>query len=177
MILFDTSVIIDARDPDSPWHSWAKEQIADAIGGDGAAIIGGQRVLLLSGLGRPGQDALLQRTPDLRADIVVTGLPVQREALSDALHDAIQPRVIIVADSEFPAAERANPKLRERLTRRKVPVIYTRSTGTATVEWRKGNWEVRTMSGIRMDGQNPVPLPELPPPENSTEAEPATDQE
>ena len=38
MILFDTSVIIDARDPDSPWHSWAKEQIADAVGGDGAGV-------------------------------------------------------------------------------------------------------------------------------------------
>ena len=38
MILFDTSVIIDARDPDSPWHSWAKEQIADAVAGDGAGV-------------------------------------------------------------------------------------------------------------------------------------------
>lgn len=37
MILFDTSVIIDARDPHSPWHSWAKEQIATAVADDGAA--------------------------------------------------------------------------------------------------------------------------------------------
>ena len=37
MILFDTSVIIDARDSDSPFHHWAKEQIADAVGGEGAA--------------------------------------------------------------------------------------------------------------------------------------------
>ena len=41
-----------------------------------SGVIGGQRILLLSDLGRPGQDALLQRTPDLRADIVITGLPV-----------------------------------------------------------------------------------------------------
>ena len=142
-----------------------------------SGVICGQRVLLLSDLGRPGQDALLERTPDLRADLVVTGLPVQLEALSDALLDAIQPRVIIVADSDFPAAERASPKLRERLARRKVPVLYTRATGSATVEWRQGNWEVRTMSGIRIDGRNPVPLPELPPLEISTEAEPATDQQ
>ena len=125
-------------------------------------------------MGRPGQDALLQRTPDLRADIVVTGLPVQLEALCDALLDAIQPRVIIVADSEFPAAERASPKLRERLARRKVPVIYTRSTGAATIEWRKGDWELRTMSGIRISSRNPAPLPE-PPPEKPTEAEPGTE--
>jgi predicted nucleic acid-binding protein len=35
--LFDTSVIIDARDQDSPFHTWAKEQIAEAVSGDGAA--------------------------------------------------------------------------------------------------------------------------------------------
>ena len=141
-----------------------------------SAVIGGKRVLLLSDLGRPGQDALLQRTPDLQADIVVTGLPVQYEAICDALLDAIQPRMIIVADSEFPAAERASPKLRERLARRKVPVIYTRATGAATIEWRKGEWDLRTMSGIRISGRNPAPLPELLP-ENSAETEPGTDQE
>lgn len=36
MILFDTSVIIDARDKDSPWHQWAREQIAEAASGEGA---------------------------------------------------------------------------------------------------------------------------------------------
>jgi competence protein ComEC len=142
-----------------------------------SAVIGGQRVLLLSDLGRPGQDALLQRTRDLRADIVVTGLPVQHEALSDALLDAIQPRVIIVADSEFPAVERASPKLHERLARRRVPVIYTRSTGAATVEWRKGDWELRTMSGVRIDGRHPAVPPEPPPVESSNEAELGSDQE
>jgi competence protein ComEC len=142
-----------------------------------SAVIGGQRVLLLSDLGRPGQDALLERTSDLRADVVVTGLPVQHEALSDALLDAIQPRVIIVADSEFPATERASPKLRERLARRKVPVLYTRATGAATIEWRKGNWEVRTMSGLRVGNRNLILPPDPPPPENSTDAEPADDPE
>jgi competence protein ComEC len=140
-----------------------------------SSVLGGQRILLLSDLGRPGQDALLERTTDLRADIVVTGLPVKQEALSDALLDAIQPRVIIVADSDYPAAERASPKLRERLAQRKVPVIYTRSTGTATVEWGEHGWEIRTMSGVRIDSRNPVMPPE-PPSERSTEADPGTDQ-
>jgi beta-lactamase superfamily II metal-dependent hydrolase len=141
-----------------------------------SGVIGGKRILLLSDLGRPGQDALLDRTPDLRADIVVTGLPVQLEAIGDALLDAIQPRMIVVADSEFPSVERASPKLHERLARRKIPVVYTRSTGTATIEWRKGDWELRTMSGIRISSRNPAPLPE-PQSERSTEAEPAADQE
>jgi hypothetical protein len=36
VILFDTSVIIDARDAHSPWHAWAKEQIAGAVADEGA---------------------------------------------------------------------------------------------------------------------------------------------
>ena len=38
MTLFDTSVVIDARDTDSPFHEWAKPQIARAVAADGAAV-------------------------------------------------------------------------------------------------------------------------------------------
>jgi len=40
VILLDSSVVIDARDPDSPFHDWAKRQIAEAVreGGEGAAV-------------------------------------------------------------------------------------------------------------------------------------------
>ena len=38
MTLFDTSVIIDARDLSSPWHRWAQERIADAVAGEGAGV-------------------------------------------------------------------------------------------------------------------------------------------
>jgi competence protein ComEC len=141
-----------------------------------SAVIGGKRILLLSDLGRPGQDALVQRTSDLRADIVITGLPVKEEALRDALLDAIQPRLIVVVDSEFPAAERASPKLRERLARRKVPVIYTRSTGAATIQWRGSDWELRTMSGLRTSSRNPtlVPMPVM---DREGEEQPAADDD
>ena len=37
MILFDTSVVLDARDPDSPFSAWARDQIAEAVAGAGAA--------------------------------------------------------------------------------------------------------------------------------------------
>lgn len=137
-----------------------------------SAVIGGQRVLLLSDLGRPGQEALVERTPNLNADIVVTGLPVKPEALGDALLDAIQPRLIIVADSEFPASERASPKLHERLARRKVPVIYTRTAGATTIEWHSPDWELRTMSGIRMSSRNLSPLLEPLPQEPAEDASP-----
>lgn len=38
MILLDTNVLIYAFDSDSPFCRWAREMIADAVAGDGAAI-------------------------------------------------------------------------------------------------------------------------------------------
>ncbi len=119
----------------------------------------GVRVLLLSNLGRPGQNALLERGCDLKADIVVTGLPAASEALGEDLLDAVQPRVIIVADSDYPASARATPKLRERLAQRNVPVLYTRSDGAATLELGRGRWKIRTMSGVRLTSTSNVVCP------------------
>jgi competence protein ComEC len=118
----------------------------------------GVRVLLLSDLGSLGQSALLNRSPELRADIVVSGLPTGGEALSDALLDALQPRLIIVTDSEFPARERAPAKLKDRLAKRNVPVVYTRSTGAVTIEIRGSRWEVRSMGGLKFSNDNLNPI-------------------
>jgi beta-lactamase superfamily II metal-dependent hydrolase len=138
-----------------PWtilHPEAGDRLPQAD--DNALVLMGElqgaRVLLLSGLGRPGQNALLGRKDDLRADIVITGLPVATEAIGEELLEAVQPRVIIVADSEFPASARASPRLRERLAQRNIPVLYTRSEGAVTLELRGGRWELRTMSGVRL---------------------------
>jgi competence protein ComEC len=109
----------------------------------------GTRVLLLSDLGRNGQSALLARTNDLRADVVIAGLPDEGEPLCDALLAAVQPKVIVVADSEFPATRRASSKLRERLEQKGIPVIYTRTAGAVTIVARPEGWGLRTG-----DGQN-----------------------
>ena len=107
----------------------------------------GARILLLSDLGRAGQSALLARTNDLRADIVVAGLPDEGEPLSDALLDAIQPRVIVIADSEFPATRRAGSALKGRLDQKGIPVIYTRDSGAVKIVTDKQGWQLRTMDG------------------------------
>jgi competence protein ComEC len=122
----------------------------------------GTRVLLLSDLGRPGQEVLMERNPDLRTDILVTGLPVQNEAVCDALLDAVQPRVIVVADSDLPVSERASGPMRERLARRTAPVIYTRIAGAATIEWRRHEWELRTRNGTRIRSQDIRLQPTIP---------------
>jgi beta-lactamase superfamily II metal-dependent hydrolase len=111
----------------------------------------GTRVLLLSDLGRAGQDALLARTNDLRADIVVTGLPNAGEPLCDELLAAIKPKVIVVADSEYPATRRSGSELKERLAGQKAPVIYTRTAGAVSILTRPDHWELRTMDGQKFE--------------------------
>jgi len=55
-----------------------------ALAGDAALVLRGDvhgtRILLLSDLSRAGQSELLARTNDLRADIVVAGLPDEGES-------------------------------------------------------------------------------------------------
>ncbi len=111
--------------------------------------INGTRVLLLSDLGKPGQNALFGRQQDLRAEIVVAGLPQQTEPLAEALLDAIQPRLIIITDADYPAAARASRKLRERLDQRTIPVIYTAQAGAVTLSFHRNGWQVKTMNPPR----------------------------
>jgi beta-lactamase superfamily II metal-dependent hydrolase len=114
-----------------------------------AGDFSGAKILLLSDLGRDGQSELLSRTNDLRADIVVAGLPDEGEPLCDDLLNAIQPKIIVIADSEFPADRRASRALKDRLAVKNVPVIYTRDSGAVTIFARPEGWRLRVM-----DGQN-----------------------
>ena len=137
-------------------HPAAEDRFAQ--GDDNAVVlrreIRGTRVLLLSDLGRLGQRALLERAneSDLRADIVIAGLPAQGEPLSPQLLAAIQPRLVIIHDTEFPAKLRAGAKLRERLRQAGVPVMFTGDSGTVSLSLTKRGWEVRAMNGERSSG-------------------------
>jgi beta-lactamase superfamily II metal-dependent hydrolase len=112
----------------------------------------GKKVLLLSDLGPAGQSQLLSGTTDLRADIVICGLPNQGEPLCDALADAIQPRLIVIADSEFPPTRHANAKLRERLEQRGVPVVYTSDSGAVKIVVDEAGWKWKTADGPEVLG-------------------------
>jgi len=72
--------------------------------------------------------------------------------LSDALLDAVQPKVIIVMDSEFPATKRASAALRERLGKRNIPVVYTRTAGAVKIYLRPKGWGVIPMNGEELSG-------------------------
>jgi competence protein ComEC len=107
----------------------------------------GVKILLLSDLGRDGQSALLEGTNDLHADIVIGGLPNAGEPICNALLETIRPKVIVIADSEFPASRRAGRELKERLAGQNTPVIYTRSSGAVKIITGDRGWNLQTMDG------------------------------
>ena len=105
------------------------------------------KILLLADLSRDGQSALLSGTNDLRADIVIAGLPDEGEPLCDALIAAVRPKVMVIADSDFPATRRASRALHERLEQKRIPVIYTRTAGAVKIVTDKAGWRLQTMDG------------------------------
>jgi competence protein ComEC len=130
---------------------------------DASLVLLGQihnmRILLLGDLGRPGQEALMNRHTNLQADIVVTGLPEQGEALCDGLLERIQPKLVIIADSEFPATKRASPALHERLAKSGRPILYTRTASAVSIAIKPGNWQAQGMDGtvVRPAGNGAQP--------------------
>ena len=69
------------------------------------------------------------------ADLVIAGMPEQGEPLSDALLAGIQPRLIVLADTDFPASKRPKPALLARLSRAGVPVLRLTETGSLTAQF------------------------------------------
>ena len=64
-----------------------------------------------------------------------------------------------VADSEYPATERAKPQLIERLGARDVPVIYTRKAGAVTITIRPDDWTLRAPDGQMLYESGAVTAP------------------
>ena len=109
--------------------------------------IRGHSILLLSTLGRSGQDSLMEENPILRADIVVAGLPAKDEPLSEPLLRLLRPKLIIIIDSQLPATRRASAKLRQRLAAFGAPVIYCRDSGAVTLCLRNEGRTIKNASG------------------------------
>ena len=123
----------------------------------------GTSVLLVSDLGRLGQRKLLEREVELHADILVAGLS-NNEFVTEALLDAVKPRLLIVASAEYPTANRPSRQLHDRLAQRKIPVVYTSEAGAAILSFRPAGWQVRTMDGRQAQAETLAPyLPNIPP--------------
>ncbi len=136
-----------------PWkilHPRTSDHFASAE--DNAVIalgnFDGTRVLLASDLGKAGQNAVFMRHPDLRAEIVIAGLPDKGEPLATGWIETLQPKLIIIADSEFPATRRASPALLDRLYRTGARVLATRQAGAVTLSLRNGSWRITTARSV-----------------------------
>jgi competence protein ComEC len=109
------------------------------------------RVLLLSDLGPLGQEALLAGAHDLRADIVIAGIPARGEPLGDSLLTRVQPRAVVLSTGENSAVSRGAAKaLRLRLTGRGILLMETEQDRSVSLLMRRGRCELRGMSGQRI---------------------------
>ena len=96
----------------------------------------------------PRQNALLERHPDLRADIVIAGLPSMDEPVCDGLIQAVKPQWVIIADSEVPVSRRAPAKCRERLLRQcGGRALFCSDTGALALVFSASGWRVEDASG------------------------------
>jgi competence protein ComEC len=125
--------------------------------------LNGQSVLLLPALGREGQEALMRHHPEMRADIVVAGLPAGEEPLCEPLLDLLRPGLIVIADAKFPANRRAPEQLRQRLGQRPARVVYVGQSGVLTLEVGRNGWSLRTADGEPVMEAQPAQAGESPP--------------
>jgi beta-lactamase superfamily II metal-dependent hydrolase len=116
--------------------------------GDNAVIALGTfddlRVLVVPDLGKAGQNAIYARHPELRADVVIAGLPDNEEPLASEWLDVIQPKLIVLADSDFPAVQRGSASLLARLRRNGREVISTRAAGAVTISIHGRQCRIKT---------------------------------
>jgi competence protein ComEC len=133
---------------------------AFALADDNALVfqaeLEGWRILLLSDLGRRGQRQMLEREPNLRADVVIASIPAHAQPLEAPLLDVIQPRVIILSAGDFPASEMPTRKLLARLNDRGAAVFCTRDDGAVTLIARKDRCLVQATRGRQTELLRPA---------------------
>ena len=118
---------------------------------DGALVvrstIAGWRILIAPDLGEKGQSKLLSSTPDLHADVLITGTPTAGGAATYGLVHALKPKFIIIHDNLFPFNDRASRSLRSRLRKYGVPTFYTSDHSSLHLEISQGTINLRAGTG------------------------------
>jgi competence protein ComEC len=136
--------------PPEKGHSAQADENALVLRG----TIRGTTLLLLSDLGKPGQNVLAQNNTNIQADIVISGIPVRTEPVANLFLDLVQPKLIIITDALFPAQARASSALKDRLARKGIPVIYTSETGAVTLELKHKAWRLTAVNGLVFNDAN-----------------------
>lgn len=112
--------------------------------------VGNWTLLYVGDLGAEGQKQLLASDANLKADIVITGMPEQDEPLRDELLTAIRPRVIILGTSRYPHHAEGTPELRARLERSGAMVFSIVETDAVTIQIQRDRCEIAGMNGTKL---------------------------
>lgn len=112
--------------------------------------VGGWTILHVGDLGAEGQKQLLASDANLRADIVIAGMPEQGEPLQDELLAAIHPRAIILGTSRYPHHAEGTPELRARFERSGAIVFSIVETDAVTIRIRRDQCEIAGMNGTKL---------------------------
>jgi beta-lactamase superfamily II metal-dependent hydrolase len=145
--------IVGAGDVIAGWRVLHPPAGADfARADDEAVVLSGElanrKILLLSDLGRLGQQSLVASGQDLKSDVVIAGIPTDGQPLRQELMDLLQPKLILIGGNDA-KAQRALRDLRTRATN----VVTTVDDRAVTVTARRGIVFVETMAGKRL----PIP--------------------
>jgi len=112
--------------------------------------IGAWTFLHLSELGEAGQKKLVESGADLRADVVIAGMPEQGEPLANELLELIRPRVVVLGTAEYPYTAQGKPELRERLEASGAEIVYVNEENAVTITVKGNGCVVSTMAGRRI---------------------------
>jgi competence protein ComEC len=119
------------------------------------ATIRGCRILLLSDLDLDGQARLLDRHPDLRADILVLEPGVTTTRVDERLLETVKPTWIIVCDTDSRRSEEAVVSLESCLRASNARLLNTRETGAITLRLASSGARIRTMGKQNFDAKYP----------------------
>jgi ComEC/Rec2-related protein len=124
---------------------------------DDAALVltgapAGVAMLLASDLGREGQRALTAREPRLAAQIIIAGVPSRDVPIGLETEAGLGAEVLVLSGGDGGGGRVVSRELRSRASGFGGRVIFASETGAVTIRVRRGRWELRTMSGLRLNG-------------------------
>lgn len=117
---------------------------------------GDLRLLWLPPLNLAGQEALLQAQGDLRAEILVAGVPQQDRPLYPALLEAIQPSCLVLIDDATPKTRRQVEGQISRFRRSGRHVIRTSTSGALRLEFAGTLLRLRSSADPKADRVYPL---------------------
>ncbi|MEY2526571.1 MAG: competence protein ComEC, partial [Verrucomicrobiota bacterium] len=101
------------------------------------------KVLFMSDSGYETEAALIASGVDLRGDILVKGQHHTGQSGSDAILEAVRPRLIIATSREFPAHQRISAEWAEHVRSKNIKLFRQDETGAVELRFARDDWQAR----------------------------------